>query len=124
VSRPRSARLGPLLTEHLWPLTIDRSGRKVNLSLIGPEGQVEADKMDTTPLQEGWAALHDGASDQGLAFTFDPKEVPLVGHWANRSGRPTAPASIWPLNRAAAAPTAPTSPCRAASTGLSRRKAT
>ncbi|MGH2367554.1 MAG: hypothetical protein ACRDI2_05090 [Chloroflexota bacterium] len=85
----RSGRLGPLLTEHAWPRTVDRYGRQVDLAVIGPEGQGEADKLYTTPLPAGWAALHDGASDQWLAFTFDPAQVPLVGLWSNRSGWPT-----------------------------------
>jgi hypothetical protein len=83
-----SGRLGPLLAEHSWPRTVDRSGREVDLSVMGPEGQGEADKLYTTPVVDGWAALHDGASDQWLAFTFDPAEVPLVGFWGNRSGWP------------------------------------
>lgn len=85
-----SGRLGPLLSEHSWPHTVDRHGRQVDLSVMGPEGQGEADKLYTTPLREGWAALHDGASDQWLAFTFDPAQVPLVGFWGNRSGWPAA----------------------------------
>jgi hypothetical protein len=84
-----TGRLGPLLAEHPWPRTVDRQGREVDLSLVGPEGQGEADKLYTTPVPEGWAALHDGASDQWLAFTFDPAQVPLVGIWANRSGWPS-----------------------------------
>jgi hypothetical protein len=83
-----TGRLGPLLAEHPWPRTVDRRGHEVDLSLVGPEGQGEADKLYTTPVPAGWAALHDGASDQWLAFTFDPAEVPLVGFWANRGGWP------------------------------------
>jgi galactose mutarotase-like enzyme len=83
-----TGRLGPLLAEHPWPRTRDRRGQEVDLSLFGPEGQGEADKLYTTPVAVGWAALHDGASDQWLAFTFDPAEVPLVGYWANRGGWP------------------------------------
>ncbi|HEX2325408.1 MAG TPA: hypothetical protein VHQ00_08405 [Chloroflexota bacterium] len=83
-----SGRLGPLLSEHAWPRAVDRSGLEVDLSLMGPAGQGEADKLYTTPLPAGWAALHDGASDQWLAFTFDPSDVPLVGFWGNRGGWP------------------------------------
>jgi hypothetical protein len=86
-----TGRLGPLLTEHDWPRARDREGREVDLSLMGPEGQGVADKMYTTRVPQGWAALHDGASDQWLALTFDPAEVPLVGFWGNRSG--------WPADR-------------------------
>ena len=83
-----TGRLGPLLTEHPWPRAVDRRGREVDLSVMGPEGQREADKLFTTPLPQGWAALHDGASDQWLAFTFDPAQVPLAGFWGNRGGWP------------------------------------
>jgi hypothetical protein len=86
-----TGRLGPLLTEHPWPRTTDRQGREVDLGLMGPEGRGEADKLYSTPVTQGWAALHDVRSDQWLAFTFDPREVPLVGFWANRSG--------WPADR-------------------------
>jgi galactose mutarotase-like enzyme len=84
-----TGRLGPLLSEHPWPRTTDRAGKEVDLSLMGRKGQAEADKLYTTPVAEGWAALHDGATDQWLAFTFDPQQVPLVGFWANRSGWPS-----------------------------------
>ena len=83
-----SGRLGPLLSEHQWPHTRDSAGRDVDLSVLGPASQHEADKLYSTRVQEGWAALHDGISDQWLAFTFDPAEVPLVGFWANRGGWP------------------------------------
>jgi hypothetical protein len=83
-----TGRLGPLLTEHPWPRTTNRLGAEIDLDLMGPEGQAEADKLYTTPVGEGWAAFHDGVSDQWLAFTFSPREVPLVGFWANRSGWP------------------------------------
>lgn len=83
-----SGRLGPLLTEHPWPRTRDREGRELDLSQFGPPEQREADKLFSTPVPEGWAALHDGESDQWLAFTFDPAQVPLVGVWANRGGWP------------------------------------
>lgn len=83
-----TGRLGKLLAEHAWPRTRDRDGREVDLSLMGPVGQGVADKLYTTRVPEGWAALHDGETDQWLAFTFEPDEVPLVGFWGNRSGWP------------------------------------
>lgn len=83
-----SGRLGPLLTEHPWPRTVDRLGRDVALDVMGPDGQREADKLYSTPVSRGFAALYDGATDQWLAFTFDPAAVPLVGFWANRGGWP------------------------------------
>ena len=83
-----SGRLGPLLAEHPWPCTVDRQGRAVALDVMGPEGQQEAEKLYTTGVNDGFAALHDGVSDRWLAFTFDPSAVPLVGFWANRSGWP------------------------------------
>lgn len=86
-----SSRLGPLLTEHPWPRTVDRSGRELDLGVMGPPEQREADKLYTTPVAEGWTALYDGESDQWLAFTFDPATVPLVGFWGNRGG--------WPADR-------------------------
>jgi hypothetical protein len=85
-----SGRLGGLLDEHSWPATVGRDRQAIELDVIGPSGQGEADKLYSARVREGWAALHEEDSDQWLLFTFSPERVPFVGFWANRSGWPAA----------------------------------
>ena len=77
-------RLGPFLSEHDWPMTVDRAGRSVDLSVMGPTDQQFGEKLYTTPVSEGWAAFTDSDTQQYLAFTFSPEEVPYVGVCMNR----------------------------------------
>ena len=84
----RDFRLGPLCTEHTWPVTIDSQGDEVDLSVIGSGRQGFADKFYTTRLVEGWCALHDPESGDFVAFSFSPEEVPFVGVWINQGGWP------------------------------------
>lgn len=86
-----SGRLGARLDRHPWPATVGRDGRPIELDVIGPPEQGEADKLYSDRLAEGWAALHDEQSGQWLLFTFDPLLVPFLGYWANRSGWPAWP---------------------------------
>lgn len=72
-------RLGAFLSEHPWPVAELRNGERVDMSVMGPRGQNALEKLFTTPLAEGWAALFDEGDDHFLAFTFDPATVPFVG---------------------------------------------
>lgn len=83
-----TGRLGERLAQHTWPVTVDTSGNVVNLDVMGPRDLGEAEKLYSNMVTDGWAALFDGASEQWLAFLFDPDDVPFVGFWANRSGWP------------------------------------
>jgi len=81
-------RLGGFLTEHPWPCTVDKEGNLTDMGLLGSPEQAINDKLYTTHLANGWAALYDPLSDHYLAFTFDPNEVPYVGICAIRGGWP------------------------------------
>ncbi len=72
-------RLGAFLSEHPWPVAKLQNGETIDMSVMGPRGQNAVEKLFTTPLKEGWAALFDESDDHFLAFTFDPAEVPFVG---------------------------------------------
>ncbi|MCL4861571.1 MAG: hypothetical protein KJZ93_19290 [Caldilineaceae bacterium] len=72
-------RIGAFLSEHPWPLAQDRQGQPADLSRIGPRGEPSLEKLYTTPLPTGWAALQNEEEGPFLAFTFNPQLVPFVG---------------------------------------------
>jgi galactose mutarotase-like enzyme len=81
-------RLGPICTEHPWPMTTDTAGQRVDLSFV-TSGQLGfADKLYSTRLTEGWCALHDPATGDFVSFAFSTDEVPYVGVWINQGGWP------------------------------------
>lgn len=79
-------RIGAFLSEHPWPLAQDRHGQPVDLSQIGLGDAQTIEKLYTTPVGAGYAALYDEASGHFLAFTFDPQSVPFVGVCHIRNG--------------------------------------
>ena len=89
----KDGRLGDLLTEHDWPMTRDRDGRTVDLSLIGDPACGHVDKLFTTKLDEGWCAVHDPEDGFYLAMLFPLSRVPYVGLSINQGG--------WPVDRPA-----------------------
>jgi galactose mutarotase-like enzyme len=106
VELSQDERIGGFLSEHAWPVTQDRHGQSVDLSLMGPPDQTHIEKLFTTPLSTGWAALYDEAHGHFLVFTFDPQTTPFVGVCQIRGGWPTEgpsayttilePCSGWP----------------------------
>ena len=84
----KDLRLGPLCTEHSWPITHDAHGQEVDLSTIRSGEMGFADKLYTTRLSEGRCALFDPETQDFVAFTFSPDEVPYVGIWINQGGWP------------------------------------
>ena len=89
----KGGRLGDLLAEHDWPITRDRDGRNVDMSLIGDPACGHVDKLYTTKLGEGWCAVHDPADGFYLAMLFPLDRVPYVGLSINQGG--------WPVDRPA-----------------------
>ena len=81
-------RIGAYLTEHPWPIARDSGGREIDLSLMGPPDQQFMEKLFTTRVPDGWAALYDSGDDHFLAFTFSPEDVPFVGICHLRGGWP------------------------------------
>jgi galactose mutarotase-like enzyme len=84
----KNSRLGPLCTEHPWPITTDASGEQADLSTILSDQAGFADKVYTTQLPEGWCALHDPENGDFVSFSFSPDEIPYVGVWINQGGWP------------------------------------
>ena len=81
-------RVGHFLAEIPWPTTMDHhSNQLVDLSVMGPP-QPTTEKLYTTPLPEGWAALYHPTDDTFIAFTFDPGEIPFMGVCQIRGGWP------------------------------------
>lgn len=79
-------RVGAFLSEHPWPLTQNRRGQSVDLSRVEPIDAPVIEKLFTTPLVDGYAALIDESDGAFLAFTFDPQQVPFVGVCHIRNG--------------------------------------
>jgi hypothetical protein len=82
-------RLGGLLAEHPWPLTYDRLGQAVDLSLILSREAGHVDKLYTNRLSDGWCAVHDPSDGFYVAAMFPPERVPYVGISINLGGWPT-----------------------------------
>jgi len=81
-------RVGSFLSEHPWPVVADRHGKEIDLSIMGPADQGYMEKLFSTRLAQGWGAFYDPESDQYLAFTFSPEEVPFIGVCTNRGAFP------------------------------------
>ncbi len=64
-----------------WPLAIDTSGAEVDLSEINTVSARTADKLFTSRLSEGCAALYYPNSGECICFRFDPLQVPYLGIW-------------------------------------------
>jgi len=93
----RDDRLGKIWQEHAWPVTQDRHGSPVDLSLIlGPEVE-RVEKLYTTPLSQGWCALYDPQDRGFAAFAFSPQQVPFVGLSINLGGWPVEGAGYYNL---------------------------
>ena len=88
VELSHNERIGGFLSEHPWPVTQDRHGQAVDLSLMGTPDEPTLEKLFTTPLPAGWAALYDEEQEDFLAFTFDPQLTPFVGICQIRGGWP------------------------------------
>lgn len=89
----KNERIGGYLSERPWPRTRDRWGREIDLDVIGLPEQRTVEKLFSTDVPAGWCALYDEASEEFLAFTFRPEQVPFVGVAAMRGGWPTESAS-------------------------------
>jgi hypothetical protein len=89
----KGERLGGLLAEHPWPLTYDRAGQEIDLSLILDRTNGSVDKLYTNRLTEGWCALHDPTDGCYVAMLFPSERVPYVGLSINLGG--------WPVDRPA-----------------------
>lgn len=82
------SRVGHFLGEIPWPVTTDYlANQEVDLSVMGPP-QPTTEKLYSTPLPEGWAALFHPDDDSFVAFTFDPKRIPFMGVCQIRGGWP------------------------------------
>lgn len=84
----QNERIGGFLSEHPWPAVVDRQGKQVDLSLMGPPGQPYVEKLFSTTLPAGWSALYDETDEHFLAFTFDPAVIPYMGVCQLRGGWP------------------------------------
>ncbi|MHB0857564.1 MAG: aldose epimerase family protein [Anaerolineae bacterium] len=84
----KDARLGSICTEHPWPVTLDKEGQEVDLSLVQSDVLGCADKFYSTRLAEGKCALYDPEREEYVGFSFSPEEIPYVGVWINQGGWP------------------------------------
>ncbi|MFH1005960.1 MAG: hypothetical protein V1800_00475 [Candidatus Latescibacterota bacterium] len=66
-----------------WPVPAE--GLDLSKLKVGEEGRSSI-KFFSEKMQVGWAALHEPARGDLLAFLFDPSVLPYVGVWINRGG--------------------------------------
>ncbi len=105
VDQSNDDRLGRQGTTHTWPLTGDTRGRTVDLSALGPADEGTIEKLFALGLTAGWVAAIDEATDDYIALTFNPHDLPSVGMAINRGAWPVdhpaftailEPCSGWP----------------------------
>lgn len=82
----KDERLGKQGTWHSWPITRDRDGKEIDLSLMGAETLGYADKLFTDRLKEGWIAAMDMEKNTGIVFAFPTDKIPYAGIWINQGG--------------------------------------
>lgn len=79
-------RLGPPMTRHTWPnvtdFTLDKS---YDRSSIRSSRNKEAEKIFTTPLEQGRCALV-YPNGEFVGFLFPAKKLPYLGLWVNEGG--------------------------------------
>jgi hypothetical protein len=63
--------------------------------MMGPRQQGFVEKLFSTPLSAGWSALYDGSTEEFVAFTFDPAQVPFMGICQIRDGWPDGAESAY-----------------------------
>ncbi len=88
VEMSKGNRLGVLLDEQPWPITVDNAGREFDESIMGPADLGYVDKIFTTRLPAGWGTLYDTETEDFLTFEFSPGDAPFLGLVANRGGHP------------------------------------
>jgi hypothetical protein len=84
----KEGRLGDIWTEHNWPITQDKQGNPVDLSMILPAKAQTVDKLYSTRMGEGWCALYEPSCGRYAAFIFSPQQIPYVGLSINLGGWP------------------------------------
>lgn len=78
--------LGQFLEKKPWPIVQTQSGMK-DLSVIGPEDGVSADKyFFTGKLETGYAGLFDPSTGERLWLRFPADQVPYLAIWVNHGG--------------------------------------
>lgn len=77
-------RLGEVHDVVGFPLASTQSGAVVDLSTLEAGNGGHGEKYYfTEPLEEGYAAIGDPVSGEGIAFRFAPQEIPYLGIWAH-----------------------------------------
>lgn len=72
-------RLGSYLDAIVWPVCRDADQQELRLDTVGPPEQGYAYKVFATGLAQGWAGMHDTATDEAILFTFSTAAIPYVG---------------------------------------------
>jgi len=87
-------KLGMAVTDRLgkngdqipWPLTNDKSGKRVDLSRIGQPNEGTGENLYTNLLKESWCAAFNESRREALGFSFDAKILPYLLIWINQGG--------------------------------------
>lgn len=99
----RGERLGKSGDRCPWPLTVDRSGKTVELNRVASASAGIAEKLFTPRLSQGFCGVFMPGANENIVFRFDTRIVPYVGIWACQGG--------WPSNRTGKDFTVALEPC-------------
>jgi galactose mutarotase-like enzyme len=79
-------RLGNLGDEITWPLTVDRSGREVDMSKLGQPCDGTGENLYTPKLRDSWCAAFNESRKEAIGFWFEAEKVPYILVWINCGG--------------------------------------
>jgi hypothetical protein len=79
-------RLGNAGDQIPWPITNDRDGKKVNLSIVGQPNEGTGENLYSDALQESWCAALNESRREVIGFSFDAKILPYLLIWINWGG--------------------------------------
>jgi galactose mutarotase-like enzyme len=89
VNASSDSHLGDLGAICDWPLAKNQAGGTEDISVVKSRTASSAKKLYTNKVAVGCAALYHAASNESIAFHFDPQTVPYIGVWICEGGWPT-----------------------------------
>ena len=79
-------RLGNFEDEISWPITLDKSGKTVDLSKVGQPTDGTGENLYTPKLTDSWCAALNESRNEAIGFSFDAKVLPYILLWINWGG--------------------------------------
>jgi hypothetical protein len=79
-------RLGNLGDEIPWPMTADKSGKALDLSMVGQPCDGTGENLYTPKLKEAWCAAFNESRREAIGFSFQAEVLPYILVWINYGG--------------------------------------